>query len=137
MCSYVLQCPGCHKDLKADESLLGQSVDCPACGVQITIPSREDLGPNPVQADYDPADSSTDLGQPPDDGDSCSRDSIDIEEASEAEIEKKKTKACNMSMKAFRESLRSHSKLGLKLASRDFCEKLQSEAYKIRRLLDT
>ena len=44
-------CPSCHTEIQATIDMIGQSAECPACGMKLTIPdNREDgvtrHGPN-------------------------------------------------------------------------------------------
>jgi len=35
-------CHNCHQEIEASTDMIGQSVDCPACGVKITVPAADE-----------------------------------------------------------------------------------------------
>lgn len=135
MPSFIIPCPKCKQELKADETLLGVDVDCPSCGAQMTVPRLEDLGDNTKQTDAIDADSSEVSSQPSADTDSStsmlSPDTSGIEmPGSDDDIQSR-----NMSLKAFRESLKNRSESNAVIAISGFSEKLEREASIIRRIL--
>lgn len=43
-------CANCRQELEAPKSLIGQQVECPACGAKLVVPSPEQA---PTQAQLD------------------------------------------------------------------------------------
>ena len=41
-------CTDCHQEIEASRDMVGQSVECPACGVKLIVPLPEQ-GPTPAQ----------------------------------------------------------------------------------------
>jgi len=35
-------CSGCHQEIEASVDMIGQSVDCPACGEKLTVPAADE-----------------------------------------------------------------------------------------------
>ena len=35
-------CSGCHQEIEASKDMIGQSVDCPACGIKLTVPEVDE-----------------------------------------------------------------------------------------------
>ena len=38
-------CNSCHQEIEASADLVGQIVDCPACGEKITVPAADETPP--------------------------------------------------------------------------------------------
>jgi ssDNA-binding Zn-finger/Zn-ribbon topoisomerase 1 len=49
MADLEIQCPHCDQGLEASEDLLGQTVECPACGKPIQLPDSVDDAPSGSQ----------------------------------------------------------------------------------------
>lgn len=41
MSNFTFECPHCKQHLEADDSMSGQSVDCPACNKTLVVPTRQ------------------------------------------------------------------------------------------------
>ena len=35
-------CHNCHQEIEASVDMIGQNVDCPACGVKISVPAADE-----------------------------------------------------------------------------------------------
>ena len=44
---FSFVCPHCHSELEVTPDMIGERTDCPACGVQITVPDPN-AAPAPV-----------------------------------------------------------------------------------------
>jgi hypothetical protein len=46
----TFHCPHCKQELAVDASAIGQTIQCPACAVEIAVPQDEATGIHPVNA---------------------------------------------------------------------------------------
>ncbi len=43
-------CPHCSQELEAPEEMAGDTLACPACGMDLTVPAAEQAPPKPLRA---------------------------------------------------------------------------------------
>jgi len=123
MQTFLLSCPKCSHEIKADKSILGQDVECPVCQESITLPSLEETDAPP---------------EAPAPDESCNtKDETPHTPEDEVTKEEENHETPDMSLSAFRSALRANNNLSTNLKNKEFSEQLCTEASKIKKILES